>query len=60
VKYIGLLLFVPWLTKKACHDQQLYAAILVSLLAVRLWDAGRRRLRKRNGRRPVAAGPAVA
>jgi sulfoxide reductase heme-binding subunit YedZ len=43
-----------WLAKKGRHDQQLYAAILALLLAIRFWDAGRRRLRKRNGRRTPA------
>ncbi len=49
-----------WLAKKGRHDQLLYAAILLLLLSIRLWDAARRRLRKRRVRRAVAAGPAVA
>ncbi len=49
-----------WLAKTGRHIQQLYAAILLLLLGIRLWDAARRRLRKRKVRSAIAAGPAVA
>jgi methionine sulfoxide reductase heme-binding subunit len=48
-----------WLAKKGRTDQFIYAAVLTLLLGVRVWDAIRRRLRKRRARRAVT-DPAVA
>ncbi|HSB79222.1 MAG TPA: protein-methionine-sulfoxide reductase heme-binding subunit MsrQ [Candidatus Methylomirabilis sp.] len=48
-----------WLAKKGRTVQFLYAAILILLLGVRLWDAARRLLHKRRVRRAVT-DPAMA
>ena len=48
-----------WLAKKGRTDQYLYAAILTLLLGIRIWDAARRRLRKRRTHRAVN-DPAMA
>jgi sulfoxide reductase heme-binding subunit YedZ len=49
VYVIGMLaaLHFLWLAKKGRTDQYLYAAILVLLLGIRIWDALRRAVRKR-------------
>jgi sulfoxide reductase heme-binding subunit YedZ len=43
-----------WLAKVGRKEQYVYAAILVILLGVRLWDAGRRALQARRRRRAVS------
>ena len=48
-----------WLAKKGRTDQYVYAAILMLLLGVRVWDAIRRAMRKRRQREAVAK-PALA
>ena len=48
-----------WLAKKGRIDQYVYAAILVLLLAIRVWDAIRRAVRKRR-QLQVLGKPALA
>ena len=48
-----------WLAKKGRIDQFVYAAILMLLLGIRVWDAIRRAVRKRRQRDAVAK-PALA
>jgi DMSO/TMAO reductase YedYZ heme-binding membrane subunit len=38
-----------WLAKAVRSEQDVYAAIVALLLGIRLWDALRRRLRRRQG-----------
>ncbi len=47
-----------WLVKKVVVLPYIYAAILACLLAVRVWDAARRAVRRRQAQ--PAAGPALA
>ena len=49
-----------WLAKVGRQDQYVYAAILVILLGVRIWDAGRRALQARRRRRALSMGTASA
>ena len=52
-----------WLAKVGRKEQYVYAAILVILLGVRIWDAGRRALQARCRRRtvsPVSTAPATS
>ena len=46
-----------WLVKKVRTEPYWYALVLAVLLAVRLWDWGRRRLARRH---PAAPAPARA
>jgi len=61
VYVVGMLaaLHFLWLAKKGRTDQYLYAAVLVVLLGIRVWDAIRRALRKRR-QAQSAATPALA
>ena len=61
VYLIGVLaiLHFLWLAKAGRTDQYAYAAVLLLLFGVRVWDAARRFLRKRRHRRSSAA-PALA
>jgi len=61
VYLVGVLaiLHFLWLAKAGRGDQYAYAAVLLLLFGVRLWDAARRFLRKRRHRRSTAA-PALA
>ncbi len=61
VYLVGLLaiLHFLWLAKVGRTDQYAYAAVLLLLLGVRVWDAARRFLRKRRLRRSSSA-PALA
>lgn len=60
VYLVGILaaLHLLWLSKTLRTDAVLYTALLALLLGIRLWDAARRRLRRRHA--TVAPRPTVA